>query len=84
MEEHKILNLSENYLNNTIQEFGKKLVGKVCKRFETILDHDVLKTQVKELIYEEVRNFRDILLAFNEGTEIKWEFKSKSKEFKND
>jgi hypothetical protein len=55
-----------------------KTVGKVLKRFEISDDKMVIKSQVKEILYEEMRNFRDMLIALNYGIEVqKYEFKSR-------
>jgi hypothetical protein len=36
-------------------------VGKVCKRFELSTDKEEIKKQVKEILYESLRDIRDII-----------------------
>ena len=52
------LNLFKIILDNE----AKKLVGKVCKRFEVSEDKELIKKEVKELIYEAYRDVYDMLL----------------------
>ena len=65
------LNIRHEYLLELLDYEGKSLVGKVCKRFEIIENRNVLKSEVKELIYEEMRHLRDLLLAGGRGLEQK-------------
>jgi len=55
------LKISEETLNFICEQEAKKIVGKVCKRFELSDNKDEIKTQVKELLYEFVRDLRDII-----------------------
>jgi len=63
------LKLRSEYLDEVIKHEGANLVGKVCKRFEIIDNPTILKASVKELIYEEFRHLRDLLLAGGRGLE---------------
>ena len=55
------LKISEETLNFICEQEAKKIVGKVCKRFELSDNKDEIKTQVKELLYEFVRDLRDVI-----------------------
>jgi hypothetical protein len=46
-------------LKTIMDSESKKLVGKVCKRFEVCEDKDQIKKEVKELIYEFGRDLKD-------------------------
>ncbi len=65
------LKVRHEYLLEVIEHESKSLVGKVCKRFEIIENKNTLKAEVKELIYEEFRHLRDLLLAGGRGLEQK-------------
>lgn len=69
--ENKDLFIKEDYLNELITYIGSSLVGKILKRFEILEDKNAIKVNVKELIYEELRHFRDLVLAHNRGFDIK-------------
>ena len=74
------LKLSRRYLDELIDFESKKLVGKVLKRFEIIEDKNVLKANVKELVYEEFRSFRDLILSYQQGYEVSiYKFTNKNK-----
>jgi uncharacterized protein YaaW (UPF0174 family) len=55
------LKISEEILNYIIDQESKKIVGKVCKRFELSENKEEIKSQVKELLYEFMRDLRDII-----------------------
>lgn len=59
-----------------LKQESKKIVGKCMKRFELSEDKELIKREVKELIYE---SFRDILDTINNGSMI-FDFSQKSKE----
>jgi len=78
-----ILSLKETYLKELIDYCSSSLVGKVMKRFEVLDDTDpkkrdnreawfrqVIKREAKELIYEEFRQLRDLIIAHNKGLDI--------------
>ncbi len=69
-EEMKFLKITESYLKELIDYSGRSLCGKLLKRFEIIEDRKTLKDTVRELIYEEMRHFRDLLIAHNKGLDI--------------
>ncbi len=57
------LKLTEETLNNIIDNEARKTVGVILKRFELIEDKDVLKKELKELLYEAFRTTRDTIRA---------------------
>lgn len=65
--ENKKLEISEEYLSEILDFIGRSLVGKVMKRYEIIENRDVLKSELKELIYEEIRNLKNLILAHDRG-----------------
>ncbi|MCK9626556.1 MAG: hypothetical protein M0R23_08895 [Bacteroidales bacterium] len=70
------LKIRHEYLLEVLDRESKNLVGKIMKRHEIIENKDILKAEVKELIYEEMRHIRDLLLAGGRGLEQKvFEFK---------
>ena len=78
--ENKELTINEEYLTELLDFMGRSLVGKTLKRFEIIDNRDILKTEVKELIYEEIRNFKNLIIAHNKGLNItQFNFKTKEK-----
>ena len=82
MEKKRKLELDIKYVIELLNYQGRSLSGKVMKRFEIIDDKKVLKNEVKELIYEELRNLRDLLVAGGTGlgTTTIWNFKRREKE----
>jgi len=73
MEEYKI---TEKFLDDILTKTSRTLVGIVCKRFEILENKEDIKKSVKELIYENARNIKELIKSFNCGVE----FKSKPKE----
>jgi len=69
-EEKDFLKISDEYLEELISIRSKNLVGKVLKRFEIFDDKETIKSSCKELIYEEFRTLRDLLVAHNKGLNI--------------
>lgn len=68
--EEKYIKVSEKYLEEAIKFAGSSLVGKIMKRFEIMEDINSIKSESKELIYEEMRNLKNILIAYNTGREV--------------
>jgi hypothetical protein len=58
-----------DYLDEVITTESSKLVGKTLKRFEIIENRDILKRDIKELIYESFRDMRDLFIAYGHGLE---------------
>jgi hypothetical protein len=54
--------IDENLLKYVLDQEAKKIVGKVCKRFEISDDIKEIKAQVKELLYEHCRDLQDSIL----------------------
>lgn len=72
------MKISERYLDELISFESKKLVGKVLKRYEIVSDKDTLKSEIKELVYEQFRDLKDLIIAYNKGYEISiFKFKQK-------
>jgi hypothetical protein len=55
------LKISEETLNYIIDQESKKIVGKCMKRFELSENKEEIKSQVKELLYEFMRDLRDLI-----------------------
>jgi len=53
--------IDEKLLNFICQKEANKIVGKVCKRFELSDDKETIKKEIKELLYEFMRDLRDLL-----------------------
>jgi hypothetical protein len=52
------LTINRQTMEEIFSNAGRKLVGKVCKRFEVLENKQDIKNESKELIYE---SFRDLL-----------------------
>ncbi len=76
MEDNQII-LTESYLRETVDHQSSSLVGKIMKRFELSEDKEQIKVQVKELVYEQFRHLKDLLISYHKGQSIEWKFKSK-------
>lgn len=63
--------VSKKYVEQAIDVCSRTLVGKVMKRFELFTDKQVLKKEIKELIYENYRSFKELIEAYNFGIEFK-------------
>lgn len=59
MDNKVILDL--NLFKVILDQEAKKLVGKICKRFEVSDDKEAIKRECKELIYEAYRDTFDML-----------------------
>jgi len=70
MTENRELKVNETYLKELIDYVSSSLVGKALKRFEILDDKEAIKKETKELIYEEFRHFRDLIIAHNKGLDI--------------
>lgn len=75
----KEIRITEEYLKQLVDYVSSSLVGKLMKRFEILEDKNDIKASAKELIYEEMRTFRKLLLSYQEGRElVEFKFKSNS------
>lgn len=63
--------VSEKYLDDLIDKASRNLVGKVMKRFEILSNQEDIKKEVKELIYENYRIFKELIESFSCGVEFK-------------
>lgn len=70
MEDKKVLEISEDYLKEIIDFSSRKTVGKTMKRFELFDSKDILKKNIKELIYEAFRDFEELIYSYNKGKEL--------------
>jgi len=74
----KVLKIEEDYLKELINYVGKSLVGKIMKRFEILEDTKIIQKESKELVYEEFRHLRDLILSYDKGfTLTQFNFKTK-------
>lgn len=64
------LKIHAEYLDEIIKYNSSALVGKIMKRFELFDDTKVLKKEIKELVYENYRTFREMLVAHTQGRDI--------------
>lgn len=55
------LKITEETLNTIIDQEARKTVGIILKRYEFIEDKEVLKKEIKEILYEAFRNLRDMI-----------------------
>jgi len=55
------LKITEETLNLIIDQEARKTVGIILKRYEFIEDKEVLKKEIKEILYEAFRNLRDMI-----------------------
>lgn len=70
-----------NAFEDLLKFHSNKTVGKIMKRIEICDDKEAMKSQIKELLYEQYRDLGDLLFALNYGRSITtFEIKSKSKE----
>lgn len=67
----EILKISNKYFEEVIDHIGRSLTGKAMKRFDIIPHRETLKNNIKELIYEEMRNLHAILVSYTYGYEFK-------------
>ena len=77
-EEKKEVTINVEYLNEIINYIGSSMVGKCLKKVETVKDEEVLKSLLKDTIYEEVRMFRDLITAYGLGSKELIQFRFKS------
>jgi hypothetical protein len=63
------IKLSKEHFEEILNNESRKIVGTILKRFEIIEDKNILKKDVKELIYESYRNLRDIIENVSKGNQ---------------
>ena len=82
--ENSKLEVEEKFLKEFIEYSGRNLVGKIMKRFELFTELPTIKSSVKNLIYEDYRNFLKTIIAHSRGVQFSFfEFKNKSKGLDN-
>jgi len=59
--------LTAKFLSDIIDTCSRTTVGKILKRIDIFGDKDILKKEVKELIYEEYRTLKSLLEAHSNG-----------------
>ena len=73
MDENKISaekQLFVDYVSQVLPFYSSKLVGKIFKRFDVIKDREVLRLDIKELIYEHFRELKELIEAYGNGVEM--------------
>ena len=79
MENNQTITIPIEYLKEVIDYSGRSLVGKLLKRFEILEDRNALKSEARELIYEEMRKLGEILNAYEKVRVFTaFEFKTKN------
>lgn len=67
MEDKNKLTISKVDLETIIDTVGKALVGQAMKRFEMFDDKEKIKDEVKELVYENLRDLKKFVEVYNTG-----------------
>jgi len=76
-----IYKIDSDILKDVFKSESQKLVGKCMKRFELSDNKEEIKKQVKELIYESMRDELDLIIAHaKNNSEV---YLTNSKEIKN-
>ena len=63
------ISINENTFNNIFKTESAKLVGKIMRRWETLTNEEDRKKDVKDLIYEGLRDIRDLIIACSKVNE---------------
>jgi hypothetical protein len=64
------LEISEQYLDETLKSASIKLVGEVMSSWESITNSDELKIVVKNTVYQNFRDLKAQIKAFNSGVKF--------------
>ena len=77
----KEVKINLDYLNEIIDYIGRSLVGKILKRHEIFGENiSAIKSATKELVYEELRHMKDVLIAHDKGLQMtQFKFVNKGK-----
>ena len=59
--------LTNSFLDKIVGDSSRSTVGKILKRVDLFEDKEVLKKDIKELIYEEYRSLKALLEAHSDG-----------------
>ena len=77
----KLYTINSEYLEQLLDTSSRSLVGKLLKRHEICSNPAILKSETKELIYENYRDLKALLDAHQYGYEMSvFEFTTKKKE----
>jgi hypothetical protein len=57
-------------MSRVIPFYSSKLVGKIFKRFDVIQDKEVLRLEIRELVYEHYRELKELIEAYGDGIEM--------------
>jgi hypothetical protein len=75
------LTIPLNAFEDLLKFHSNKTVGKIMKRIEICDDKEVMKSQIKELLYEQYRDLGDLIFALNYGLSVtNFDLKPKSTE----
>ena len=66
----KDIHISKDFLDDAINNNARTLVGTIMKRFETFDEVSVIKSAIKELIYENSRTLKATLESFSNGVKF--------------
>ena len=62
--------ITEEYLDELIKDWSNAVVGRILKRVETESNISKLKNQIKDVFYENVRDLKVNIKAFNWGVKF--------------
>jgi len=74
------ITLTESFIHNLFQNESSKICGKCMKRFELSDNKEEIKKQIRELIYEFMRDLRDNIIVCGKESIHLTNIESKSKE----
>jgi hypothetical protein len=66
----KNLTIPLNAFEDLLKFHSNKTVGKIMKRIEICDNKEVMKSQIKELLYEQYRDLGDLIFALNYGLSV--------------
>ncbi len=69
MEEEKLW-ITKKYLKELLAFQSNKIVGKVLKRLDILKISPSIKSLIKEVIHEDVRDVQYLIQAYNKGQEL--------------
>jgi predicted house-cleaning noncanonical NTP pyrophosphatase (MazG superfamily) len=55
------LKITEESLNQIIDQEARKTVGHILNQYDLIEDKNLLKKEIKEILYQSYRNLRDMV-----------------------
>lgn len=64
------IEISKDYLEGALKSSSIKCVGEVCSNLETITNSDELKKVIKNTIYQNFRDLKAQIDAFNDGVKF--------------